>query len=146
MAWSLESRFPFLGHDLARVAANLPGRHKLRRSWRIHDRRHPFQIDKWAVRALADRALPASLAQREKQGFPVRVWDRVVVAPDALDDGFVVDAFGLDRPARASLVGDSSPQWLLRIVLVDTWGRLFVLGQSVDAVREHLQRAVALRT
>ena len=145
MAWSLESRFPFLGHELARVAANLPGRHKLRRSWRVHDRRHPFQIDKWAVRAFADRTLPSTLAQREKQGFPVRVWDRIAISSEAFQDGFVVDAFGLDSAARASLVDDASPQWLLRVLLVDTWGRLFVQGESVDAVSAHLRRVVALR-
>ena len=144
MAWSLESRFPFLGHELATLAANLPGRHKLRRAWRVHDRRHPFQIDKWAIRALADGVLPAALARREKQGFPVRVWDRVRISAEALRNGFVVDSFGLNGSARATLVDGASPQWLLRVVLVDVWGRLFIQGDTVDTVREHLRRTVAL--
>jgi asparagine synthase (glutamine-hydrolysing) len=146
MAWSLESRFPFLGHELARLATNLPGRYKLRRSWRVHDRRHPFQVDKWAIRAHAEKTLPPRLARREKQGFPVRLWDRVTVSKEAFHDGFVVDAFGLAAAERGLLVETASPDWLLRVLLVDTWGRLFVRGEPVDAVAERVRRTVIPRS
>ncbi len=58
MAWGLECRFPFLGHDLARVCLSGPARIRLRRTSSIGDRRHPFVVDKWIIRELARRWLP----------------------------------------------------------------------------------------
>src|SRR5690606_13894201 len=52
MACGIESRFPFLGGELIRLALNLPARYKLRWVPRLRDARHPFVEDKWLVRRL----------------------------------------------------------------------------------------------
>ena len=140
MAWSLESRFPFLGHDLARTALNLPGRYKLRRTRTIHDRRHPFIVDKWAVRALAERYVPSDLARREKQGFPVSIAQRLRIDPRFYQGGFVQDLYGLDQVALERLHASASRTWATRLLLLEVWGRLFVLGRSVSQVQEELAR------
>ena len=124
MAAGLESRFPFLGHDLTRVAVNLPSRHKLRWSKRFHNWRHPFITDKWAVRELAARSVPESLSHREKRGFPVWIFQRMHIDPAYLHDGFVADTFGLDRRAIAELERTATDLSMMRLVLLEVWGQL----------------------
>lgn len=65
MAHSLEVRVPFLDREGFAAAASLPLAHRVRRSH-----------TKVALRAAAERHLPAEFAQRPKLGFPVpfRLW------------------------------------------------------------------------
>ncbi|HVM05302.1 MAG TPA: asparagine synthase (glutamine-hydrolyzing) [Acidimicrobiales bacterium] len=142
MAWSLESRFPFLGHELARVAVNVPGRYKLRTTRSVHDRRHPFVVDKWPVREVARRLLPADLAMREKQGFPVTIYDRIRIDPECLAGGFVADFFGLGGDALETLAAEATPLWMTRLMLLETWGRLFAAHDDVARTEEWLAKHV----
>lgn len=144
MAWGLESRFPFLGHELARVAVNLPGRYKLRTVGSLHDRRHPFVVDKWPVRAVAERLLPGDLAMREKRGFPVTVQDRIRIDPACLEGGFVADFFGLGTEALESLATAAPRVWMTRLMLLEAWGRLFALGEGVASTEVWLAKHVRL--
>lgn len=144
MAAGIENRFPFLGTDVVRLAMNLPVRAKLRYSRRLHDARHPFVTDKWAVRELAGRHLPPVLANRTKRGFPVRLQQRIHIDRSTFEDGFVQQAWRLTPPAIGSIVDEASATWLLRLLLVDVWGRMFVLGHDRAIVDEHVQRHVRL--
>lgn len=74
MAASIEGRVPFLDHRVAELAFALPGALKYRG-------RHG---NKWLLRRLARRHLPAAVATRRKHGFPssVRQW----LAPDRLGE------------------------------------------------------------
>jgi asparagine synthase (glutamine-hydrolysing) len=144
MAAGIENRFPFLGNDMSRLALNLPARYKLRWTTRIHDRRHPFVTDKWLVRALAQRHLPEHLAMREKQGFPVRVHQRLRVNPALLRGGFVSEYWRLNDQVIAELLERTDPSWHLSLALVEVWGRLFFAGASIDEVTEFLLRHTAL--
>jgi asparagine synthase (glutamine-hydrolysing) len=138
MAWGLEARFPFLSPELTRLAVNLPDRYKLRRTLRPHDRRHPFIVDKWAIREVAARRLPRELAARPKLGFPVSVGRRLTVAPKFFANGFVADTYALDEEAIGMAVGDGPSDWLTRLVLLEVWGQIFFHGGSADAVRDRL--------
>ena len=104
MAWSLESRFPFLANEVAQFAINLPGSYKLRPSLRLHDAKHPFVVDKWCVRAVGSQLLPAEFANRQKKGFPVSVYHRLTIHPGFFSGGFVAEHFRLSDAAlrRAS--------------------------------------------
>ena len=144
MAWGLEARFPFLGHDLARIAVNLPMRHKLRSGMRFHDPRHPFIVDKWAVRASAARVLPPQLSQRRKKGFPVSVYSRLRVQPGLFHDGFVCDSFGLSASAVRTLCETASPIWLTRLMLLEAWAQIFLMGLSVEDTQKWLRAHVTL--
>jgi len=144
MASGIESRYPFLGSSLVKLAANLPAKHKLRWTRRLHNRRHPFVVDKWAVRELAERRLPPHLARREKRGFPVNVQDRINVGRELLDDGFVADTYGLDRRALESLWDVATPSWILRLAMVEVWGRLFVGNIGLEEVQKSLHDNVTL--
>jgi len=140
MAWGLESRFPFLGHTMAKTALNLPGRFKIRKSLRFSDWRHPLIIDKWAVRAVASRYLPPDLAQRRKFGLQSSAHDRFNVGKDFFERGFMMEYYGLNRRSFDHLYRVSDRPWLSKVFLLEIWGRLFALGQSVDEVKEWVRR------
>ena len=67
MAASVESRPPFLDHELVELAARLPSNVKLRGG-----------ATKWVVKEVARRHLPASIVDRRKVGFrvPLDSWFR----------------------------------------------------------------------
>jgi len=81
MAFSIESRVPFLDHRLVELAFALPDRAKLSSGW-----------SKYALRQALDGLLPSSVTwRRDKKGFPtpVGVWlrdDRGAAALDLLRD------------------------------------------------------------
>ncbi len=59
MAWGVESRLPFIDHELAELSARIPSRHKL------------AEGGKGVLKSLARRLLPAALVDRPKGYFPV---------------------------------------------------------------------------
>ncbi len=138
MAWGLEARFPFLAPEFAKLAINLPDQYKLRRTARLHDKRHPFLIDKWGVRKVAAQRLPAGLADRPKRGFPVSIGQRLTVSPKFLADGFVADVYELDSAALALAMGEGPSDWLTRLVLTEVWGQIFFRGADPESVKEDL--------
>jgi asparagine synthase (glutamine-hydrolysing) len=138
MAWGVETRFPLLPIEFAKLAINLPDRYKLRRTLRAHDRRHPFIVDKWAIRRVAAQLLPAELAARPKRGLPVSITRRLSVSPKFFSDGFVADIYTLDETAIEMVVSDGPSEWLTRLILLEVWGQLFFRGASPDAMREAL--------
>jgi asparagine synthase (glutamine-hydrolysing) len=138
MAWGLEARFPFLSPELTKLAVNLPDRYKLRRTMRAHDRRHPFIVDKWAIREVAARRMPDELAARPKMGFPVSVGRRLTVSTKFFTDGFVADTYALDEAAMLLAVGDGPSDWLTRLVLLEVWGQIFFHDVPTEVMRDRL--------
>jgi asparagine synthase (glutamine-hydrolysing) len=138
MACGLEARFPFLAPELTRLAVNLPDRYKLRRTFRSHDRRHPFIVDKWAIRQVAARRLPDTLSARPKRGFPVSIGRRLTMPPKFFLDGFLADAYDLDETALALAVGDGPSDWLTRLVLLEVWGQIFFHDVAPETMRDRL--------
>jgi len=71
MATSLETRAPFLDHELAEFAFSLPVEAKMR------PRNGSFET-KWAVRQVLNKFVPKTLIERPKQGFsaPIADWLR----------------------------------------------------------------------
>jgi asparagine synthase (glutamine-hydrolysing) len=134
MAASVESRVPFLDHELVEFAARLPTRHKL------HG---------WTTKAVLRRALrdvvPAAILTRPKMGFPVPVgrwlrgpfWgvvEEFVVGPRALDRGLLFpDAVRrLADDHRAGRADHGMRLWLL--VNLEIWRRIFLDGEDSAAV------------
>ncbi|MEM9514933.1 MAG: asparagine synthase (glutamine-hydrolyzing) [Actinomycetota bacterium] len=142
MAWGLECRFPFLGHDVATVCLNGPARIRLRRTKSIGDRRHPFVVDKWLVRELARRWLPRDLVERPKLGFPVTIWDRRSVRMESLDDGYLASMFGFGRDELAALSESASPLMKFRCLLTEVWFRVNVERMPQSEVESFLGRAL----
>ncbi len=98
MGASLESRMPFLDHDLAAFVSSLPDRYRLR-----------GLTGKWILRRAAEKVLPESIVARPKSGFrmPVNEWFRNEMRPFLTDMLLATDTRSRDfyRPGalQASL-------------------------------------------
>jgi asparagine synthase (glutamine-hydrolysing) len=126
MAASIESRVPFVDHELVEFAARLPAHCKLR-----------FLSGKYLLRrAMADR-LPAEVLRRNKKGFPtpLRPWLRHQLFDKLcaiLTDGRMAER-GLIRPSYVQYLLNAHRQgysyategcW--RLLNFELWSRIFL--------------------
>jgi asparagine synthase (glutamine-hydrolysing) len=129
MAASIESRVPFLDHELVEFAATLPERLKLRGT-----------TTKYVLREAMRDWLPAPILSRRKMGFPVPVgawfrgpWRHLV---DDLVLGDRARARGLFDPVTTRrLVGEHAAgrdhvERLWALVNVELWHRIFLDGEA----------------
>jgi asparagine synthase (glutamine-hydrolysing) len=145
MAHGLETRSPFLDHRLVELLARVPAAEKVR-GGRTKD----------LLRRLVARDLPEDVVRRPKQGFmlPVARWLRGPLLPFArrsLGDSRLVAeghfrkqpiARMLDEHARGR-VDHHVRLWML--LALDTWFRLTIDGEGVDALRERFLAQAAPR-
>src|SRR5437773_631313 len=131
MAASIESRVPFLDHELVEYVTPIPGRLKVR-GWRT----------KAVLRAAIGDVVPREILARRKMGFPVPVgrwlrspfWPVVrefVLGPRALGRG-LFEPGALRRLAEAHRAGAAEHGdrlWLL--VNLEIWQRIFLDGEDV---------------
>jgi asparagine synthase (glutamine-hydrolysing) len=134
MAASVECRTPFLDHQLVRMALNLPLEYRLR-----------GRTDKWILKAIAARYLPHAVVHRQKVGFPLPV--KEYLAPlanqDFFVDGFCLDVLGMHKRGflEAIATWDRGVHGFFNLLALEIWGRLFVLGESIDQVNDRIQRS-----
>ena len=133
MAASIESRFPFLDHKVVRAAINMPGKYKLRGDLTAFDKAHPFVRDKWVVRQVAARYIPRGLSHRNKFGFWTTVFDRIRIDPRYFHNSWIGGLIGLTSAQLDDMCAASNPQFLLRMLHLDMWGRICIEGQDEGA-------------
>ena len=138
MAASIESRVPFLDHELVEHVSAMPGRLKLR-GWQT----------KAVLRAALRDVVPREILTRRKMGFPVPLgrWlrgpfrplvDELVLGPRALARG-LFDPGALRRLAEAHRSGAAEHGdrlWLL--VNLEVWQRMFLDGEDAGDVMRGL--------
>ena len=143
MAASIESRVPFLDHELVERVAVMPGRLKLR-GWQT----------KAVLRAAIQDVVPRAILARRKMGFPVPVgrWlrgpfrplvDELVLGPRALGRG-LFDRSALRRLAeshRAGLADHGDRLWLL--INLELWQRMFLDGEDAGGLMDGLEASCA---
>lgn len=144
MAAGIESRFPFLDSRLVQLAINLPARAKIRRGFYPRDRRHPLAIDKWVIRELADRYLPARLSRRPKIPFATTAYGRMTVRPGLFRGGFLDDVLGLDEAGCEVLLARADKRLRSKLVHLETWGRVMIRKDSDDEVMVALRSHVTI--
>ncbi|MFL6656111.1 MAG: asparagine synthase (glutamine-hydrolyzing) [Sulfurifustis sp.] len=142
MAASIESRVPFLDHELVEHVAAIPGRYKVR-GWRT----------KAVLRAALRDVVPRAILERPKAGFPTPVggWLRGPFA--GLLDEFVcgprASARGLFEPTfvrrlvdehRHGMRNHADRLWLL--MNLEIWQRIFLDGEPVECVMPRTVRGV----
>ena len=130
MSASLESRVPFLDHEFAEMAWQLPGDLKLR-----------GRQTKWALRQVMRDRLPEEILKRPKMGFPVPMgrWLRTDyrnLLEDVVASGRAMER-GLFRPdevrrlCREHLSGVSNhASRLWALLTLEIWHRIFVDGEA----------------
>ena len=127
MGASVESRVPFLDHRVVHAAINLPLRFKL-----------GARTDKWVLKQVALRYMPRSLVFRKKAGFPLPVDEYIapIVNPRFFSGGFCENVLELGPRGTAEAL--SARQAYARdsfgLIALEMWGRIFMLGQSVEDV------------
>jgi len=130
MAASIESRVPFLDHELVEFAARLPVKMKLRGLTTKHILRQ----------AMRDR-LPREILTRRKMGFPVPVgaWlrgrfrhivDEYVLSARAMDRNIFNSDFVRELVARHS-TGENHSERLWALINFEIWQRRFFDGETV---------------
>jgi asparagine synthase (glutamine-hydrolysing) len=130
MAASIESRVPFLDHQLVEWVSKLPARMKLRGLTTKH-----------VLREAMRPHLPAEILSRKKMGFPVPVGAWFRGAQRGLVDEYVLGGRALERGtfeprALRELVarhqaGENHSERLWALVTLEMWQRLFVDGEPV---------------
>ncbi len=135
MAASIESRVPFLDHELVEFAARLPDRMKVR-----------GLTTKYILRQAMTGVLPPEILSRKKMGFPVPVgaWlrgpyrfilDELVLGPRALARG-MFDAGILRRLVHSHVSGEvNHSERLWSLINLELWQRLHLDGEPIDDLR-----------
>lgn len=137
---SIESRFPFLDEAILKFAANLPVRHKVRRSWKFGDIRHPFHISKHVVRQAGIHGLSAELVKRKKYAFRVHTQSENSINADFFKNGFWQEFVGLSNKQLEFMCENTSNYILGNIASMDIWGRLNVHNESIEEVSGVVER------
>lgn len=128
MMSSIESRFPFLDEAVVRFGVNLPLKHK--RSYELgafFKNRVPFVRDKIVVRKTAQKYMPAELAEKKKDGFPMYGHKFIEIKHGYFKDGYVSELFGLPVKAQEYMIRDQNPHYTAKLVSIDIFGRIFAM-------------------
>ena len=144
MAASIEARFPFLDHELMKLAINLPYRTKVRFSPTASNWNHPFLRDKWIIRELAKRYLPKDLSGRKKLGFPTNAYKRIRIEPEYFKGSFATDWFRISKRRLQPFLEAASPALKLRLLHLDLWGRMFIGGVGKPKISQQLKKHVSI--
>jgi asparagine synthase (glutamine-hydrolysing) len=144
MAASIESRVPFLDHELVEFAARMPERMKVR-----------GLTTKYVLRKAMDGLLPPEIIGRRKMGFPVPVgaWlrgpyrhvvDDFVLGDRAAARG-LFDRAALRRLVASHVGGEANhAERIWSLVNLELWQRLHLDGEPVDDIRFALARPSAV--
>lgn len=130
MQSSIETRVPFLDPGVVGLALNLP------LGSRVEPRR------KGVLRDVARRHLPPEVADRRKVGFGFDVAAYLAPAADPafLGDGMLREELEVPAPAWRESLGMATGHEVLRLWSAEVWCRLFLGGESVEAVETKLWR------
>jgi asparagine synthase (glutamine-hydrolysing) len=143
MAASIESRVPFLDHELVEFAARMPERMKVR-----------GMTTKYVLRKAMAGVLPPEILTRRKMGFPVPVgaWfrgpyrhvlDDLVLGDRALARG-LFDPAALRRLVTSHVSGEANhAERLWSLVNLELWQRLHLDGESTDDLSLSLGRSAS---
>lgn len=134
MAASIESRVPFLDHQLVEFAAALAPRMKLR----------GFKT-KWILREAVKDILPPEILNRPKMGFPVPfgVWMKEGwqdVARDVLLDRRarqrgITDAAAVERLIAAHAAGETAgADAIWSLMNLELWYRTHIDGEGIQTL------------
>ena len=144
MMAGIESRFPFLDDEIIRFALNLPVKFKIRRTGKVHNRRHPFLMDKAIVRETCKGNIPDAIANKVKMGFPTHGHQSMVVQSGFFDDGYLEDVFQLSKSGKEQLLSSNWRFFAAKLASLEVFGRLFEYEHSPEEITEHLQKFVTI--
>jgi len=116
-----KDRFPYLDTELVRLAVNMPYDAKVRFSFSARDKRHLFIRDKWILRKIAERYIPASLSQRHKAGFPVSAYHRAILDEAFFTPSLTADLLEMSKEQMQYLLAHANLLLRLRLLHLEAW-------------------------
>lgn len=139
MAHGLETRSPFLDHELVEFLAKVPANIKVQNNQPKH-----------LMRKLAADYLPASIIQRQKQGFmlPIAYWFRTnlfpVVSQMLEHSYFVKEGWFKKENIQRLLVEHHNNRYdhhvrLWMLLTLELWHQLYIEGVEQEVLTEKLQ-------
>ena len=125
MKASIESRVPFLENSLIDFALRLDSSYKVR-----------GRTGKYIVKKCAERYLPRPVIYRKKAGFPVP-WQEYTrrISLRLFENGFISGYFNLPH-CEIIRWATADVELLFTAVALEIWGRITIIGESRDRVRE----------
>jgi asparagine synthase (glutamine-hydrolysing) len=142
---SIEARFPFLDEAVVKFAINLPSKFKIGRSSRFHNYKHPFLIDKWIVRKLAEGYLPKKIVYKKKFGFGMMGHKHVSLKSDFFKNGWLADVLKLDSSTLEYLVSTQDRYFIAKLASVEIFGRIFARRDDRATISRDVMRHASLR-
>ncbi|MCZ6673347.1 MAG: asparagine synthase (glutamine-hydrolyzing) [Verrucomicrobia bacterium] len=144
MAASVESRFPFLDYKLVKLAINLPRRHKVHFNLTTLNPGHPFMIDKWVLRQVADRYMPRTLSRRYKLPWPTSAHKRLEIPQRFFKNSFIRDLFGFSNLELDYLMNNGDHALKLKLLHLEVWAQMFLNGSSSEQMVQKLQTFISV--
>jgi asparagine synthase (glutamine-hydrolysing) len=141
---SIEARFPFLDEAVVKFAINLPSKFKIGRSSRFYNYKHPFLIDKWIVRKLAEKYLPKRIVYKKKFGFGMVGHKHVSLKSDFFKNGWLAEVLKLDSATLEYLVSTQDRYFVAKLASVEIFGRIFARQDDRAAISRDVTRHASL--
>lgn len=145
MMHSLEARFPFLDDKIIKFALNLPINMKIGRTNKFYNYKHPFLIDKYIVRKLAEKKLPNALTHRKKDGFPLYGFLHAEIKDDFFKNGFLQNLMEWNEEGRISFELKTEKYLKAKLACVEIWGRLLVNKEDKSSLQEHVNKHLKIK-
>lgn len=146
MMHGIEARFPFLDEQVLQFAINLPIHQKIALTKRFHNYKHPFLIDKYIVRKLAEKRLPNELIYRQKAGFPLYGILNMKVKTQFFHNGFLQQLLQLDNRGLQTFEQEADPYLKAKLACVEVWGRLFQLKEPMESIMQLVAEKIDVDT
>jgi asparagine synthase (glutamine-hydrolysing) len=138
MAASLESRVPFLDHELVEFTTRMPARLKLRK-----------RTTKYVLRKAMEDLIPSQILNRKKMGFPVPVgkWfrndyssliDEYVLGSRVRDRGMFDHGYIEQMVARHHSGQEDHSQRLWTLLNLELWLRQAIDGEHFDTATQSI--------
>jgi len=138
MMSSIEARFPFLDEAIVRFAVNLPTKFKIGRTGRFGNLKHPFLVDKWIVRKMAEKYLPKQIVRKKKYGFPMYGHKYLRVNENFFRNGWIAESLGLSSDVQKYFLQTQDPYMIGKLASVEIFGRIFGFDHSTETVKQHI--------
>ncbi len=140
MMASIESRFPFLDLNVVKFAVNLPYCQKLKRSYKIHNIKHPFLVDKYFVRKFAGKYLPKKLTDKKKWQFVTHGLRSVNIREGFFKDGFIEQALSWSKKDEKYLFEEIDTALISRLGAVEIFAQLFDRNNDINHINERIKK------
>lgn len=136
MMHSVESRFPFLDENLISFGMNLPTKFKIGKTSKLYNVKHPFLIDKFIIRKLAEKSLPNQLVYKRKNGFPLHSLRDIIVNPKFFYNGTIIEIMQLSKEQLHYMCSNYWNYLISILASVEIWCKLFIENKNIEEIDE----------